>query len=754
MKRWLIVSLLFACALVIVQAQPKRIRVPQDQPTVQAGINSAVNGDTVLVAEGTYSVNLLITKKIVLGSLYIIDGDTSHISKTILDGGTPSNPDSASVIHLTTGTDSMTVISGFMIRNGRGTRTYDPSIGDYWRRGGGINLDGNGGTIVYNRIIDNLISGTYYGAAAAIAAWDVYTSENSKYIIIEHNTIARNSIEGYYAEGGALALGMSGRILNNTIIDNHANGTISDAYGGGISIWGNSNILIANNIIAKNTCSYEAGAMVIYALSGRAPVIRLVNNTICFNSAGQGVEGIWGEGVLRVMNTILWNPGDGPDIVDMGSTGFANNIIRGGYYGNDNIGADPLFSDLQRYTLSSGSPAVGRGVPSGFLDGLTLTAPETDLLGHVRPEPGGSSSDLGAIESAFGQVVTVDLQPAHISRTIGTRNVRIFLPRAYAKTSTSFPLFIFLHGSNGGSTNGMESGFHDIADSMNFIVASPKSLEGGWESSSETAYLESLIDSLAAAYNINNTAIFVGGYSSGGFMAYRFGLETTKKIKGIASVAGLLPLSAASTAPASPAALISFHSLSDQRVSYYGRPGYYRAESSISRWLSYFGCGSGLDTVTLNDPFPGNSNIVQRMSSRCAPVVFYKIDQGSHAWPGPYATNHRPTIPDVNASLEIMKFFHSLLTTSAVNEITGILPVRIDLSQNYPNPFNPKTNFEFSIVNFGLVKLSVFDLLGREVAVLVNEEKPAGTYMATWDARAFPSGVYFYRLNAGKFVDG
>ena len=135
MKHLLSASLLLAFGIILAQAQPKLIRVPQDQPTVQAGIDAAVNGDTVLVAEGTYNVNLVLAKKIVLGSLYIVDGDTSHISQTILDGGTPAVADSASVIRIGPGTDTTTVVAGFTIRNGRGTFVAD-SYGQYVTGGG------------------------------------------------------------------------------------------------------------------------------------------------------------------------------------------------------------------------------------------------------------------------------------------------------------------------------------------------------------------------------------------------------------------------------------------------------------------------------------------------------------------------------------------------------------------------------------------------------------------------------------------
>jgi hypothetical protein len=75
------------------------------------------------------------------------------------------------------------------------------------------------------------------------------------------------------------------------------------------------------------------------------------------------------------------------------------------------------------------------------------------------------------------------------------------------------------------------------------------------------------------------------------------------------------------------------------------------------------------------------------------------------------------------------------------------------LEQNYPNPFNPKTSFEFRVPSSEFVSLKIFDVLGREVAVLVSEEKSAGEYRVTWDASGFSSGVYLYRLQAGNFVE-
>ena len=80
-------------------------------------------------------------------------------------------------------------------------------------------------------------------------------------------------------------------------------------------------------------------------------------------------------------------------------------------------------------------------------------------------------------------------------------------------------------------------------------------------------------------------------------------------------------------------------------------------------------------------------------------------------------------------------------------------PLHFQLSDNYPNPFNPSTNITFSIASKNFVTLKIYDVIGREVATLFSGELEAGEYAQQWNAAGFPSGVYFYRLQAGDFVD-
>ncbi|MHC4145048.1 MAG: T9SS type A sorting domain-containing protein [Planctomycetota bacterium] len=80
------------------------------------------------------------------------------------------------------------------------------------------------------------------------------------------------------------------------------------------------------------------------------------------------------------------------------------------------------------------------------------------------------------------------------------------------------------------------------------------------------------------------------------------------------------------------------------------------------------------------------------------------------------------------------------------------LPTKYALEQNYPNPFNPSTTIGFALPHTGFVTLKVYNGLGEEVASLVTGDHPAGTFKAMWDASGMPSGVYFYRLTAGEYV--
>ena len=100
----------------------------------------------------------------------------------------------------------------------------------------------------------------------------------------------------------------------------------------------------------------------------------------------------------------------------------------------------------------------------------------------------------------------------------------------------------------------------------------------------------------------------------------------------------------------------------------------------------------------------------------------------------------------------------STLKDGQITIITGVdknnteIPKTFSLSQNYPNPFNPSTSIRYELPVLSKVKIMIYDILGREITTLINETRPAGRYEIKWNASRFSSGVYFYRIQAGNFV--
>jgi hypothetical protein len=80
-------------------------------------------------------------------------------------------------------------------------------------------------------------------------------------------------------------------------------------------------------------------------------------------------------------------------------------------------------------------------------------------------------------------------------------------------------------------------------------------------------------------------------------------------------------------------------------------------------------------------------------------------------------------------------------------------PRNFKLSQNFPNPFNPRTSLQYTVGSRQFVTLKVYDILGNEIATLVNEEKPAGEYEVEFNGANLPSGIYFYQLKAGGYIE-
>jgi plastocyanin len=108
---------------------------------------------------------------------------------------------------------------------------------------------------------------------------------------------------------------------------------------------------------------------------------------------------------------------------------------------------------------------------------------------------------------------------------------------------------------------------------------------------------------------------------------------------------------------------------------------------------------------------------------------------------------------DFHASLGMVGSFVAITTAGVENQLAASLPNAFRLEQNFPNPFNPSTLISFDLPIQTFVTLKVYNLIGQEVAMLVNEQMAAGRYSKTWNAETMPSGVYLYRLQTASFSE-
>ncbi len=127
----------------------------------------------------------------------------------------------------------------------------------------------------------------------------------------------------------------------------------------------------------------------------------------------------------------------------------------------------------------------------------------------------------------------------------------------------------------------------------------------------------------------------------------------------------------------------------------------------------------------------------------------YKFDKGSLGY---VMLNNETPVKGQTVVFDAVKWSYVDSTATSVNQFTGNIPGKFTLEQNYPNPFNPTTIIKYQIPDNSFVTLKVYDELGRLVKTLVNQDENKGTYNINFNGSNLASGIYFYRLQAGKFI--
>jgi hypothetical protein len=283
--------------------------VPQQYATIQTAIDAASNGDTVLVSEGIYYENISFRgKAIIVASTYLTTSDTSHISRTIIDGSRPSHPDSGSVVSFINGEDTNSVLCGFSIRGGTGT-THLLFDGVWARSGGGVFCESAGARLVSNLITRNSVVARN-ACGGGIAAQNFKTS--FPFIILESNRITDNLVQGDSLgwAGGAFVLETSTRIAGNVFEKNGARGFTT--RGGAVYVRGKDAVgpfpdaLVQDNIFQVNTVEEMSGGSGGAKAGGMYLVWTdesTVKNNLFEGNAVKAVVGFAGGGGLSIYDS-------------------------------------------------------------------------------------------------------------------------------------------------------------------------------------------------------------------------------------------------------------------------------------------------------------------------------------------------------------------------------------------------------------------------------------------------------------------
>jgi photosystem II stability/assembly factor-like uncharacterized protein len=191
-----------------------------------------------------------------------------------------------------------------------------------------------------------------------------------------------------------------------------------------------------------------------------------------------------------------------------------------------------------------------------------------------------------------------------------------------------------------------------------------------------------------------------------------------------------------------------------QPIGFGAGSGFIKTTNGGTNWVTSGGAGSGFWMSLSGVPQTGGTVVLARGNS-----IYLSTNEGA-SWNPVYTSsgNYRNVsiLRSTNTSIWAVKDNGGISksqTITSLIQISNEFPKAFSLLQNYPNPFNPNTNIEFSIPKSVFVKLAVYDMLGREVEILVNDQLNPGHYKANWDASKYTSGVYFYKLAAGNYIE-
>ncbi len=309
------------------------------------------------------------------------------------------------------------------------------------------------------------------------------------------------------------------------------------------------------------------------------------------------------------------------------------------------------------------------------------------------------------------------------------RSYKLYIPSIYSG-NTAVPLLFNFHGYTSNSNEQMFYGdFRNIADTANFLVVHPQGtldntntthFNVGWGGSTvdDVGFTEALLDSLSAAYSIDQNRIYAVGMSNGGFMSFQLACDLSAKIAAVGSVTGSMTPSTLGNCNAShPMPIIQIHGTTDPTVPYNGSAGWTASVTNVlNHWATFNNCSLVPTVVNVPNTNALDGSTVEKYTyengDNCSEVVHYKVTNGQHTWPGSIF-NFAGTNYDINASVEIWNFISKYdifglisCNPASIEDQFGIVDFQV-----FPNPCSESIHVDLKIAESSFYE--IYSLYGQ-----------------------------------------
>ncbi len=751
MKRFLT----FIIFLLAAQINLPTVRqVPGTYSTIQGALNSCITGDTVLVAPGTYYENILWPAT---HSIYLKSDSGAVV--TIIDGGAVSR-----VITINSGADNTTVIDGFTIKNG------------YMNVGGGIGIAYSSPTIKNNIITNNVGYETVanFGGGGGIAA-----GYNSSPVIVD-NIIKSNQATASAGGGFSCALN-SNPVIHNNIFENNSAAT----GGGALLIHDGCSATITNNLVRFNTSQNRGGGMYFQASACTVKYNVIEYNTA--DSTGGGIEFGLGDQSLLESDTIRFNTahlsGGGIGMHDGPIPTISKNIIinntadyhGGGMYIRDN--SNPVIKN----NLIFGNEADSTGGGINCNRGSSPVIEDNTIEANISYAAGG-----GGICVAYGsspQIKNNQITDCQANGNSGGGGIFVVYnsnPIIQDNTITNNSCDL----GGGGILVYVECAPHILGNIVNYNSAG--GVGGGLALQTST----SKVRFNRVEYNISGTIYSSGGagiwscWSDQSVIDSNYILENEGD--GIFCAEGSTPLISGNNICGNkgfgvnnidPSVTVNAKNNWWDNINGPGGAGPGTGDS-VSAYVDYYPwlpspmpveltsfsakCIAGevmlnwtTATEVNNRGFEIERRIINKAEQSEWVVIGFKKGNGTTTEVRAYSFSDNITGIMATSLLYRLKQidFDGSYKYSSEIIIENLAPVYFFLNQNYPNPFNPSTTVSYGVPFKSHVVLKIYNALGKEIKTLVDSEMQAGGYEIQFNVMGLPSGVYFYQLKAGSFIE-